>query len=79
MTQTSAEKFANVVLGVAAVGAAYYVLKTPRLRRIAWQMSMAALTGTLPAWITREIRESWEAAGQVPADTSTLEGASLAS
>ena len=29
MTQTSAEKIANVVIGAAAVGAAYYVLKTP--------------------------------------------------
>ena len=78
MTQTSAEKVANVVIGVAAVGAAYYVLKTPRLRRMAWQMSVAALTGTLPAWITREIRESWEAARQ-PGDVPELEGASRAS
>ncbi len=78
MTQTSADKIANVVIGVAAVGAAYYVLKTPRLRRIAWQMSVAAFTGTLPAWITREIRESWEAAGQ-PGDVPELEGASRAS
>jgi hypothetical protein len=79
MTQTSAEKIANVVLGVAAVGAAYYVLKTPRLRRIAWQMSVAALTGTLPAWITQEIRESWEAAGQASGDAPALESASRAS
>jgi len=54
------------------------VVKTPRLRRIAWQMSVAALTGTLPAWITREIRESWEAARQ-PGDVPELEGASRAS
>jgi hypothetical protein len=78
MTQTSAEKIANVVIGAAALGAAYYVLKTPRLRRIAWQMSVAALTGRLPAWITREIRESWEAAAQ-PGDVPELEGASRAS
>ena len=79
MTQTSAEKIATVVLGVAAAGAAYYVLKTPRLRRIAWQMSVAALTGTLPAWLTQEIRESWEAAGQASVHPPALERGSRAS
>ena len=63
MTQSSAEKFANVVMGVAAVAAAYYVLKTPQLRRVAWRLGVAALTGRIPAWITQEIRNSWEAAG----------------
>jgi hypothetical protein len=64
MTQSSAEKFANVVIGAAAVGAAFYVLKTPRLRTLAWQLSLAALTSTLPAWINQEIRAGWEASGQ---------------
>ena len=64
MTQSSAEKFANVVLGVAAVGAAVYVLKTPRLRTFAWQWGLGALTGMLPAWITQEIRAGWEESGR---------------
>jgi len=64
MTQSSAEKFANVVIGAAAVGAAFYVLKTPRLRTLAWQFSVAALTGMMPAWFSREIRAGWEASGQ---------------
>ena len=67
MTQSSAEKFATVVLGVAAAGAVYYVLKTPPLRRAAWRLSLAALTGTIPAWVSQEIRASWEASGQRPA------------
>ena len=67
MTQSSAEKFATVVLGVAAAGAVYYVLKTPRLRRAAWRLSLAALTGTIPAWVSQEIKASWEASGQPPA------------
>ncbi len=75
MTQSSAEKFANVVMGVAAVAAAYYVLKTPQLRRIAWRLGVAALTGTIPAWVSQEIRNSWEAAGapggQPPARTQS--------
>jgi hypothetical protein len=61
MTQSSADKLANVVLGVAAIGAAVYVLKTPPLRRLAWQLSLAAMTGTVPAWITQQIRAGWEA------------------
>ena len=67
MTQSSAEKVATVLIGVAAAGAVYYVLKTPRLRRAAWRLSLAVLTGTIPAWVTQEIKASWEASGQRPA------------
>ena len=67
MTQSSAEKVATIVIGVAAAGAVYYVLKTPRLRRAAWRLSLAALTGTIPAWVSQEIKASWEASGQGPA------------
>lgn len=67
MTQSSAEKVATVVIGVAAAGAVYYVLKTPQLRRAAWRLSLAALTGTIPAWVSQEIKASWEASGQPPA------------
>jgi apolipoprotein N-acyltransferase len=63
MTQSSAEKFANVVIGAAAVAAAYYVLRTPQLRRAAWRLGVAALTGSIPAWVSQEIRNSWEATG----------------
>jgi hypothetical protein len=67
MTQSSAEKFANVLIGAAAVGVAYYVIRTPQLRRAAWRLGVAALTGTIPAWVSQEIRNSWEATA---ADTS---------
>ena len=64
MTQSSAEKLANIVIGAAVIGAAAYVLKTPRLRRLAWQLSLVTLTGMVPEWISREIREGWEASGR---------------
>ena len=67
MTQSSAEKVATVVIGVAAAGAAYYVLRTPQLRRTAWRLGLAALTGTIPAWVSQEIKDSWEASGERPA------------
>ena len=64
MTQSSAEKAATFVIGVVAAGTAYYVLRTPHLRRLAWRLGVAALTGTIPAWVTREIRDGWEASGR---------------
>lgn len=63
MTQSSAEKFANVVMGAAAVAGTYYVLKTPQLRRVAWRFLVTALTGTVPAWVSQEIKNGWEASG----------------
>ena len=62
MTQASAEKIANVIVGAAVIGAAYYVVKTPRLRRLAWQLTVAAVTGTLPVWLGEQIKAGWEAA-----------------
>jgi hypothetical protein len=61
MTQSSADKFANVVMGAAVLGATYYVLRTPPLRRLVWGLTLATVTGIIPAWITQEIRASWEA------------------
>jgi hypothetical protein len=66
MTQSSADKLANVVIGAVALGATYYVFKTPPLRRLAWQFALATVTGIVPAWITQEIRASWDASA-VPA------------
>lgn len=70
MTQSSAERFANIVMGAAAIGAAYYVLKTPRLRQVAWRLIGGAATGVIPVWIMREIRSSWEATAPQPVDLS---------
>jgi predicted lysophospholipase L1 biosynthesis ABC-type transport system permease subunit len=69
MTQSSAERAATVVIGVVAAGAAYYVLRTPQLRRTAWRLVIAALTGTIPAWVSQEIKNSWEASGHRPDPT----------
>ena len=69
MTESSAEKVASIALGAVAVGAAYYVLRTPHLRRLAWRLGVAAVTGTIPAWVRREIRDGWEASGR-PAPAS---------
>ena len=59
MTQQDATRIANVIIGVAAVGAAWYVVRTPPLRRRAWSLATTALVTTLPAWFERELRQAW--------------------
>jgi hypothetical protein len=63
MNEASAEKVANVVIGATVVGAAYYVIKTPRLRQLAWRLAMTALVSA-PAWFSREIRQGWRESGR---------------
>jgi hypothetical protein len=63
MTRERAHTAANVILGVAALGAAWYVLRTPELRRLAFTLAGAALTGTVPAWLNAEIRKAWAESG----------------
>jgi hypothetical protein len=69
MTEESARKVANVILGAAALGAAYVVVRNPPLRRLAWRLAMTALTGTVPAWIGKEVHEAWIESGR---DAGTL-------
>lgn len=63
MTDGSAEKLANVVIGVAVAAAALYVWRTPSLRKVAVRLAMVTVTGTIPTWFRQEITESWRASG----------------
>jgi hypothetical protein len=71
MTEQQAERVANVVIGLAVAGAAYYVLKTPQLRRIAWGLLRTAVAGSGPAWLIAETKRGWDAG---PAQTSRQAG-----
>ena len=64
MTEDSARTVANVILAAAALGATYYVLKTPALRRLAWRLAVTGVTATLPAWISTEARRAWAESGR---------------
>ncbi|MCA1559148.1 MAG: hypothetical protein LC753_02090 [Acidobacteria bacterium] len=66
MTEETAEKVANTLIGVAAVGVAYYVLRTPPLRRMAWRLAVTALTATAPTWLGGEVRRAWAESGRGP-------------
>jgi hypothetical protein len=64
VTEAQARKGANVILALAAAGAAYYILRTPSLRRTAFRLAGIALTGTIPTWFGNEVRRAWtESAG----------------
>ncbi|MEO8076819.1 MAG: hypothetical protein ABI818_10845 [Acidobacteriota bacterium] len=64
MTEASAGKIANIVIGAAVLGAAYVVVKTPRLRQLAWRLAVNALTVSGPAWVSREIQQGWNESGR---------------
>jgi hypothetical protein len=63
MTEDAARRVANALLGAAVVGVGYYVVRSPPLRRLAWGLAISALTVSLPAWVSGEVRAAWIAAG----------------
>jgi hypothetical protein len=70
MTERQAETIANIVLGVAAASAAYYVLTNAEARRAAWRAARTALAASGP-WLIAEARQGWAASAgrsDAPAD-----------
>ena len=63
MTNERAEQAANIVLAAAAIGVTVMVMRTPALRRVAWRLAVTALTGSLPAWVSKEVRHAWSESG----------------
>jgi hypothetical protein len=59
MTPATTERVANVIIGAAVIGAAVVVLRTPSLRRLAWQLAKTTLAGTAPGWLGREVQQAW--------------------
>ena len=64
MTEDNARRLANVILGAAALGVAYYVITTPPLRKLAWRLTVTTVTATLPAWFHRELQQAWAESGR---------------
>jgi len=64
MTHQRAEQVANVLLAAAAVGIGVVVVRTPALRKLAWRLAVTAATGSLPAWLGREVEHAWAASSQ---------------
>jgi hypothetical protein len=51
-------------MAAAALGAAVIVLRSPKLRRLCWQLARQYATGPLPAVLAMTVREAWNAGGR---------------
>jgi hypothetical protein len=60
MTEDRARTIANVVVATAGVAAAFVVLRTPSLRRLAFQAVRVWLGASVPAYLLTETRRAWE-------------------
>jgi hypothetical protein len=59
MTDRTARTVANAVLASAGVAAAYVVLTTPPLRRLAVRAARVWLGATVPVYLLNEVRRAW--------------------
>jgi hypothetical protein len=59
MTESSARTTANVVLAAAGFAAAYVVLTTPPLRRLAAQGLRVWLGASVPVYFASQLRHAW--------------------
>jgi hypothetical protein len=67
MTHERARQAANLVMAAAALGAAVFVVRSPKLRRTAWQLARQYAAGPLAAWTASTVRDAWEASARVTA------------
>jgi hypothetical protein len=59
MTDEQARTAANVVLASAGVAAAYVVLTTPSLRRLAFRATRWWLGASVPVYLLNQVRLAW--------------------
>jgi hypothetical protein len=68
MTRDAAHTTANVVLAAAGLAAAYVVMTTPPLRRLAFLAARIRLGASIPAYLVGETRRAWIASGRAASD-----------
>ena len=71
MTSANARTVANVVLVSAGVAAAYVVITTPPLRRLAVRGLRLWLGASVPAYLLREVGRAWAAVRRERPDIMT--------
>ncbi len=59
MTREHARTVANVLIASAGVAAAYVVVTTPPLRRLAFQAMRVWLGASVPVFLLEETRRAW--------------------
>ena len=65
MTASTARTVANVVLATAGVAAAYVVITTPPLRRLAARAVRLWLGASVPIYLLAQSRHAWVESGRV--------------
>jgi hypothetical protein len=66
VTSANARTVANVVLVTAGVAAAYVIVTTPSLRRLAARGVRLWLGASVPVYLVHQAREAWVASGPSP-------------
>jgi hypothetical protein len=64
MTSANARITANVVLATAGVAAAYIVLRTPPLRRLAFRAARLWLGMGVPGYLIAQTHKAWVESGR---------------
>jgi hypothetical protein len=64
MTDANARAVANVILVSAGVAAAYLVITTPPLRRVALRVVKLWIGATVPVYLANQTREAWVESGR---------------
>jgi hypothetical protein len=66
VTEQQARTTANVVMAAAALGAAVVVLRSPKLRRITWQLARRYAAGPLAMWTATMVQDAWAGSERRP-------------
>jgi len=61
VTEQQARNTANLLMAAAALGAAVFVLRSPKLRRMAWDFARQYARGPLAAAVAMTVRDAWDA------------------
>jgi hypothetical protein len=67
MTHGTARTVANVVLATAGLAAAYVIITTPPLRRLAYRGLTWWLGASVPMYLFEQTRQAWQASNPVRA------------
>jgi hypothetical protein len=64
MTQQNARMVANIVIASAGIAAAYVILTTPPLRRLAMRATRIWLGASVPVFLAEATRRAWVESGR---------------
>ncbi|HZR22993.1 MAG TPA: hypothetical protein VFA59_05345 [Vicinamibacterales bacterium] len=64
MTRSAARTTANVVLATAGIAAAYVVITTPPLRKLAFRAARLWLGASVPAYLAATVKHAWLESGR---------------